>query len=807
MENFTNGYAANRLSGRTLYHPQARKSLWLLSSSLLIGLWISLGWLGAIQAQTNLGGIINTYAPVTAVSGNNITIGSHSGAAHTFAVGDYVLIAQMTGNTNANAGNYDMRKITAMSGSVITVDGLASLAGRYDTSTQKVQLVHVPFDANGFVVTNVVTPLAWNGTVGGIVTAYTPGTLNMNANISADQTGFGSSDVSPITGSSVWYGGGGASGPGWRDAAGGGGGLGSGGGNAIFSNLVYQGTAGTYTGGQGGSTSNYGGAGNGGGGGVGSSGGGGGGAEGAGGGGGASLTAGGCGNRGGSSASTGGLGSANGTGDTNGSNGNWGGGGGGGGAYVGGGGGSGFESYSAPLGNGGKAGSNGGLGGINPFTSGGNGGGSVPSSGYPNLPNNYFTCTGANDCSNLKIWMGGGSQSTVSGGGIVLISAGNLVANNKTISAKGGDGIYILNNSSKALGTNSGASGSGGGGGGLVVLNIPTSNISGGNINVCVNGGNGKSGEATTYVSGGGGGGGGSGVVKLYNPLNSGTILNNPPSNVVVCAGVPSGGSPQVNPKTGGYSGGGGCGGAAVVYTSKFSNVCNAGITAPTLSTTTKSNVCPTSTVDLNSLVTSTCPTGYILDWHTTNTNLSAANQVSNVATSGTYYVACFDQTNNCYSVISTSVTVKIYTCTDLSIVKMGSTAVTTNGILSYTLVINNNGPIAADSATVTDANVANFTSNSVVCSAISGGASCPTLANLTIANLQTGTVVIPTLPNGGSVTLTVTGTAGGSGTITNTAIVTPAVGIRDSIPANNTSTATTTISKTCSSIPTPLVK
>jgi hypothetical protein len=93
---------------------------------------------------------------------------------------------------------------------------------------------------------------------------------------------------------------------------------------------------------------------------------------------------------------------------------------------------------------------------------------------------------------------------------------------------------------------------------------------------------------------------------------------------------------------------------------------CTAGTTAPTLSATTKSNVCPATTANLSSLVTSSCPVGSNLEWHTASTGLSAANKVSNPASvlGGTYYPTCYDATVNCYSPVpSPGVTVTINAC------------------------------------------------------------------------------------------------------------------------------------------------
>ena len=103
----------------------------------------------------------------------------------------------------------------------------------------------------------------------------------------------------------------------------------------------------------------------------------------------------------------------------------------------------------------------------------------------------------------------------------------------------------------------------------------------------------------------------------------------------------------------------------ATVYLSFLPPSCSAGTTAPSVSATTLSNICPTTTVDLNSLVTSATPSGARLRWHTVSTNPTAADFVatSSVLTaSGTYYAYYFDAANNCYSPATAAVTVTINT-------------------------------------------------------------------------------------------------------------------------------------------------
>ena len=129
----------------------------------------------------------------------------------------------------------------------------------------------------------------------------------------------------------------------------------------------------------------------------------------------------------------------------------------------------------------------------------------------------------------------------------------------------------------------------------------------------------------------------------------------------------------------------------------------------------------------------------------------------------------------------------------DVSIVKTGPSSVIAGGPISYTLVIGNAGPSSANGTTFSDAVPALITGLTATCGSATGGAACP--ASVSVAgNTVSGT--IPTLPVGGSVTITVNGTtsAASGATLSNTATVSAPSGTTDPASGNNTSTATTTI-------------
>ncbi len=155
-----------------------------------------------LKAQTNISGIINAYAPVTAinVAKTILTIGTTAGTG-TFATGDKVMVMQMKGATiettdistygrilnMGSAGRYEWADVSAVSGSNITL--VTALSHNFNVSGL-VQLIRVPKYATGAVVTSTLTGLAWNGTVGGVLIVDVTGTLRLNGNISMDGLGY-----------------------------------------------------------------------------------------------------------------------------------------------------------------------------------------------------------------------------------------------------------------------------------------------------------------------------------------------------------------------------------------------------------------------------------------------------------------------------------------------------------------------------------------------------------------------------------------------------------------------------------------
>ena len=122
----------------------------------------------------------------------------------------------------------------------------------------------------------------------------------------------------------------------------------------------------------------------------------------------------------------------------------------------------------------------------------------------------------------------------------------------------------------------------------------------------------------------------------------------------------------------------------------------------------------------------------------------------------------------------------------DLTISKVSSPNPYVPGqLLTYTIVVSNAGPSKVSNARVQDALPAPLASFTWTCTANGAGAACGTAAG-------SGSIdALVTLPAGTSVTFTVSGTvpAGTTGALSNTATVTPPVGVTDPVPGNDSAT------------------
>jgi len=128
----------------------------------------------------------------------------------------------------------------------------------------------------------------------------------------------------------------------------------------------------------------------------------------------------------------------------------------------------------------------------------------------------------------------------------------------------------------------------------------------------------------------------------------------------------------------------------------------------------------------------------------------------------------------------------------DIAIVKTGTASVNALGAITYTLAISNAGPSSANGATFSDVVPAGITGIAAVCGSPLGGAVCPGAVTVAGNNVSGA---IPTLPPGGSVVITITGTApANAASLTNTGTVAVPPGVTDTNPGNNSSSTPTIV-------------
>jgi uncharacterized repeat protein (TIGR01451 family) len=175
----------------------------------------------------------------------------------------------------------------------------------------------------------------------------------------------------------------------------------------------------------------------------------------------------------------------------------------------------------------------------------------------------------------------------------------------------------------------------------------------------------------------------------------------------------------------------------------------------------------------------------YALSLTCTNAASGASSTVLPVNHSGNTYTFPTLQYGDAVSCLFTNTANR----TNLGILKTGPAAVSAGGPVSYTVVLNNAGPVDASGALVKDPASANFSATAVTCAAATGGAACPS-NGLTIANLQGPGIAVPAFPSGGSVSFTVSGTAG-NGNIVNVASITAPLTVINTNAASSSSAAT----------------
>jgi gliding motility-associated-like protein len=151
----------------------------------------------------NISGIINSYAAITNINANVLSVSSTTG----FAVGDKVMLIKMKGalinqtNTAAygdtttldEAGKYLFSYIIAIDGfpnNTITLSPFCNVFA----NANYMQLVSVPIYPNP-TITAPLTCQAWDGVTGGVLIFESPNTVTFNANIVTEKLGYRGGDV------------------------------------------------------------------------------------------------------------------------------------------------------------------------------------------------------------------------------------------------------------------------------------------------------------------------------------------------------------------------------------------------------------------------------------------------------------------------------------------------------------------------------------------------------------------------------------------------------------------------------------
>ena len=143
---------------------------------------------GTNGAVTDPSGQVNSYASVTAFDSTSITIGTPSvGAYEDFTVGTEVLIHVSAGNGTSTAttylGKYMVAKITAVTGSVLTIDkDFTTVISAAQASNYQIQAIAIAEFTTLTLTTGNTSPIAYDVTngYGGILAIKCSDALNMS---------------------------------------------------------------------------------------------------------------------------------------------------------------------------------------------------------------------------------------------------------------------------------------------------------------------------------------------------------------------------------------------------------------------------------------------------------------------------------------------------------------------------------------------------------------------------------------------------------------------------------------------------
>ncbi|MBK9591127.1 MAG: T9SS type A sorting domain-containing protein [Crocinitomicaceae bacterium] len=156
--------------------------------------------------------VVNGYANVTAINTgtNTLTVNNVDEAADSFEDGEYIVIMQMQDNvigtttdvvgfgslgSIASAGLYEIRQIlshTETAGLPATITLTSPIGATYNINANaSVQIITFrQFGSPNFTTTSAMSAKKWNGTTGGVLAIYCPGTLTIGHKLDADFDGF-----------------------------------------------------------------------------------------------------------------------------------------------------------------------------------------------------------------------------------------------------------------------------------------------------------------------------------------------------------------------------------------------------------------------------------------------------------------------------------------------------------------------------------------------------------------------------------------------------------------------------------------
>ena len=169
------------------------------------------------SCQTAYSQTLNAYASVTAINGTFtvLTLSNYSHVNHNFADGEQIIVMQMQDNvlnntTNSSgfgsltagglsAGKFEIATISSHTGGATfsTITLSSALVNTYNINANaSVQIISFQLLGATYTTPSAITPLNWNGSVGGVVAMQVTGALTLTNNISADGAGFRGGAVS-----------------------------------------------------------------------------------------------------------------------------------------------------------------------------------------------------------------------------------------------------------------------------------------------------------------------------------------------------------------------------------------------------------------------------------------------------------------------------------------------------------------------------------------------------------------------------------------------------------------------------------